>query len=66
MHLGGHFTELFEALLELLAGGRVFGASCDQLNRVQSGLLIQIIQQLNDLVKFVQVVDLNFSLLELG
>ena len=64
--LGSHLLELFQALLELLTSRRVLSAGCNQLHRVQPGLLIQVVQQLNDLIKLVEVVDLNLALLELG
>ena len=66
LHLGCHLSEFLERLLELLAGGWVFSTGGNQLDRVESSLLIKIIQQLNDLVKLVEVVDLNLSFFELG
>ena len=63
---GSHLLELLEALLELLAGRRVLSTGCNQLHSVQSGLLVQIVQKLNDLIQLVEVVDLNLAFLELG
>ena len=65
-HLGGHLSELLERLLELFAGGWVFSTGGNQLDGVESSLLIKVIQQLNDLVELVEVVDLNLTFLELG
>lgn len=39
-HLGGHFFQFVQALLELLARWGVFGAGGDQLHRVEPGLLV--------------------------
>jgi len=61
-----HVPQLAQALLELFAGRRILSYRSNQLHVVESGLLVQVIEQLNDLVKFVQVVDLNFALLELS
>ena len=66
LHLCCHLFKFLERLLELLAGGWVFSTSGNQLDRVESSLLIKVIQQLNDLVKLVEVVDLNLSFFELG
>ena len=66
LHLGGHLLEFLERLLELLAGGWVFSTGGNQLDRIESSLLIKVIQELNDLVKLVEVVDLNLSFFELG
>ena len=66
LKLGGHLFELAEALFELLASGRVLSACCDQLYRVESSLLVQIEEQLDNLVGLVQIVDLNFAFFQLG
>lgn len=65
-HLLCHLLQLLEALLELFSRGRVLCAGCNQLHRVQPRLLVQIVQQLNDLVKLVKVIDLNLALFELS
>lgn len=66
LHLDSHLSEFLERLLKLLTGGRVFSTGGNQLDRVEPCLLIKVIQQLNDLVKLVEIVDLNLSFLELG
>ena len=66
LHLGCHLLEFLECLLELLAGRWVFSTGGNQLDRVEPSLLIKVIQELNDLVKLVEVVDLNLSFLELS
>lgn len=61
-----HLFELGQALLELLASGRVLSNRRDELHVVEPSLLLQIVQKLNDEVELVEVVNLNFALLELG
>lgn len=48
-----HVFQLAEALLELLARRGVLGHCSDQLHVVQTGLLVQVEQQLNNLVELV-------------
>lgn len=60
--LFSHLFKLGQALLELLSGGWVLSNGSNQLDVVESGLLIEIIQQLNDQVQLVKVVNLNFTL----
>jgi hypothetical protein len=64
--LSVHIFELAQALLEFFAGRGVLCNSCNQLHIVQASLLVKVEEQLNDLVQLVQVVDLNFALLQLG
>jgi len=61
-----HFFKLRQALLEFLAGRWVLSDGSNQLDVVEACLLLQIVQQLNDQVEFVEVVDLNFALLQLS
>lgn len=61
-----HVFELTQALLEFFAGWGILSNCCNQLNIVQTSLLVKVEEQLNDLVELVQVVDLNFALLQLG
>ena len=66
LHLRGHFLELCDRLLELLTRRGILSDGSDELDRVELCLIIKVVQQLDDLVQFVQVVDLNLALLELG
>ena len=65
-HLRSHLLKLLKRLLELFTSGWVLSTGSDQLDRVKLGLVVQVVQQLDDLVELVQIVDLNFAFLELG
>ncbi len=65
-HFRGHLLQLFEGLGELGPCRWVLGTGSDQLNSVQSCLFVQVVQELDNLIKFVKVVDLNFAFLELS
>ena len=66
LHLHSHLCQSVETLLELLSGWWILGDCGHQLDCVKSCLLVEIVEQLNDLVEHIQVVDLNFTFLELG
>lgn len=51
--LGVHVFKFSQALLEFLTGWWVLSHCSNQLNIVQAGLLIQVIEKLNNLIKFV-------------
>lgn len=65
LQLSRHLLQLVEGLLKLLSGRRVLGTGSDKLDRVEPGLLVQFVEQLNDIVELVQIVDLNFSFFQL-
>jgi hypothetical protein len=60
-----HFFQLGQALFEFLARRWVLGHRRNQLHVVEARLLLQVVKQLNDQVELVEVVDLNFALLQL-
>jgi hypothetical protein len=61
-----HFFQLGQALFEFLASRGVLSDCSNKLHVVQARLLLQIVQQFNDQIEFVEVVDLNFTLLQLS
>ena len=65
-HLRCHLLQLLESLSKLSASRWVLSAGSNQLHSVQSCLLIQIVQELDNLIEFVKVIDLNLALLELS
>ena len=64
--LGDQFLELREALLELFFGRWILSNTANELNSVQSCLIAVVVEKLDDLIKFVKVVDLDLALLLLG
>jgi hypothetical protein len=61
-----HLLQFWEAFLKLLLRWRVLAYSADQLHGVEPCLIASVIEQSNNLVKLVQVIDLNLSLFLLG
>ena len=66
LHLSSHFLQLLEGLLELFACGRVLGAGSDELDGIEFCLIVQVVKQLYDVVQFVEIVDLDLALFQLG
>lgn len=60
------FFQFWQAFLKLFLSWWIFSDVADKLNGVDSGLFTLVIKQLDDLVQFVKIVDLNFALLVLG
>ena len=65
-HLVGHLLQLLQSLLELLACRWVLGAGSDELDGIQFRLIVQVVEQLDNVVQFVEIVDLDLALLQLG
>ena len=56
-----NLLQLWKTLLELLFGWWILSTIANQLNCVQSGLLVEVAKELYNFVKFIEIVNLNFS-----
>ena len=66
LHLLVHLLQLLKSLLELFTGRRILSTSGNKLHSVELCLVIEVVQKLDDLVEFVEIVDLNLAFLKLG
>jgi len=52
-HLFVHVLQLFKRLLKFFASRRILSTCCNKLDSVEAGLFVQVVEQFDDLVKFV-------------
>lgn len=63
---GLHVFKFCETLLEFLTSRRVLGHGSHQLDIVESGLFVKVVEKFNNDVKFIEIVNLNFTSFQLG
>lgn len=53
LHLCSHLLELLKSLLKLFTRRRILSTGCNELHRVELGLVVEIVQELDDLIELI-------------